>query len=324
MYNKIIGYFFGFILGLSIFSVSSIHIIETGNVGVKSALGQIQPEELSPGINFALPIIQKIEPVFTKTVMVNYTGQIQKPDTEELYYEKTLLGEDESGLELGIDLLVEVNPVMNQMADMFINVGRQGFDKKVLQPIRGVSRKVMGQFKADLIMKQRKQVEELLRVELEKQFSKNPYFELVNVQLKKIYLPSKVKNAIERVALAKQAAKEKQELIISNENIAKSKIALAEGDAKSREIRASGLAKAAVLAAKGKATAMVLKANAKAKVISIEADALAIANGKISKSLTPSLLKQNSIEAWSKGGAKVPKFVGSDSQFIYQIKSDSK
>jgi regulator of protease activity HflC (stomatin/prohibitin superfamily) len=311
---------FGIILiSIIMIGINSLKIIETGNVGVKSTLGQIEKNELKPGLNFAIPMFQKIEPVFTKTIMVNYTGSHQKPDTEELYSEATLQGEDETGLELGIDLLVEVNPVMNQMADMFIAVGRQGFEKKVLQPIRGVSRKVMGQFKAELIMKQRKQVEEMLRKELKLQFEKNPFFELVNVQLKKIYLPIKVKNAIERVALAKQSAKEKQELIVSNSNLAKSKVVLAKGDADSREIRAAGLAKAAVLAAKGKAEAMVLKATAKAKVIKLEADARAKANKEISKSLTEKLIKQNSVEAWQSGGAKVPQFVGSNSQFIYDI-----
>ena len=302
----------GGLLGISLFSVlawNSIHIIETGNVGVKSSVGQIDKTELKPGLNFAIPVIQKIEPVFTKTVMINYSGMTEKNDTEELYSERTLMGEDESGLELGIDLLVEVNPVMSQMADMYIDVGRQGFDKKVLQPIRGVSRKVLGQFKAELIMSQRKEVEAMLGKELERQFQENPYFELVNVQLKKIYLPSKVKSAIERVALAKQDAKAKQEQIIANENLAKSKVALAKGEAQAIEANANGVAKA-----------MIAKANAKAKVIKLESEALAKANNLIAKSLTPALIQQNTVDAWKIGGAKVPNFVGGGgSQFIFDL-----
>ncbi len=88
---------------------SSIQVIETGNVGVKSTLGQIDRDELSPGLNFAMPIFQKIEKVFTKTIMVNYTPE-QRADSQEVYYERSLQGEDRTGLEMGIDLIVEVSP----------------------------------------------------------------------------------------------------------------------------------------------------------------------------------------------------------------------
>jgi len=306
-------------LFLLITGINSLHIIETGNVGVKSNLGTINPDELNPGVNFAIPFIEKIEPVFTKTIMVNYTGTDKKADTEEFYTETTLQGEDSSGLPLGIDLLVEVEPVSNQMADMFISVGRQGFDKKVLQPIRGVSRKVLGQFKAENIMKLRKEVEMSLRAEMDAQFAKNPYYKVVNIQLKKIYLPTKVKEAIEKVQLAKQQAKQAHEEIIKNKNLAQSKIEIATGEALAREATAKGIAKATVLEATANAEAKVLAAKANAQVIKLNADAQAIANDKIAKSLTSDLIRNNSIDAWKSGGSKVPQFVGAGSQFIYDI-----
>jgi regulator of protease activity HflC (stomatin/prohibitin superfamily) len=72
----------GVVSAIMIFN--SLHIIETGNVGVKSTMGQIEREELKPGLNFAMPIISKIENVFTKTIMVNYTPE-QKPDSEDRF-----------------------------------------------------------------------------------------------------------------------------------------------------------------------------------------------------------------------------------------------
>ena len=274
-----------------------ITIIETGNVGVKSTLGQIERVEMKPGLNWAMPIFSKIEPVFTKTIMVNYTS-IQKEDSNELYYENSLKGEDTTGLEMAIDLIVEVEPQSDQMADMFIEVGRQGFEKKVIQPVRGGARKVLGQYSAESIMSKRKMLESDLKKELDSLFAKNPYFKLVNVQLKKIYLPKRVQDAIERVQLAKQEAKAKKEQIVANKALAQSKVELAIGEAQ----------------------AVREKAKAEADRITIEAKAKAKANLEISKSLTTELIRLKKIEAWQKGGSQVPKFVGSgDSSFLIQV-----
>ncbi len=263
---------------------SSYRIIETGNVGVKTTLGKIDPVELKPGIHFIIPGFQKIEDVFTKTVMVNYTDK-PKQDTREINYEYSLKGEDKTGLDMAIDLIVEVKPVANKMADMFINVGRQGFEKKVLQPIRGVAREVLGQYQAENIMSQRSKLEQNLREALNKKFDMNPYYKLVNVQLKKIYLPKRVREAIEKVQLAKQEAKAKLQLIEANKAVAESKVELAKGEAQSIQI----------------------KAKAKADKILIEAKARAQANDLLNKSLTSMLLKDKAIEAWKYGGAAMPK-----------------
>jgi len=302
--NKI-GTILGGIFIFGIFLFSGITIIETGNVGIKSHLGKIEKKELSPGVNWAMPIISKIEPVFTKTIMINYTGGKQKPDTKEIYTEKSLNGEDKTGLEMAIDMIVEVSPQPTKMADMYIEVGRQGFDKKVLQPIRGGARKVLGQFNAELIMSQRKEVEHQLRKELTTLFDKNPYYRLDNVQLKKIYLPIKVKNAIEAVQLAKQLSKKSLELVVKAQNDAKSTVAIAQGQANAMKIKAQG-----------KANAIVIGAKAKAESIKIVAIAQAKANEVISKSLTNKILKNNAIKKWN---GKKSKFQAGNSGLILDL-----
>jgi len=275
----------GFVAVLALVFLSlSYTIIETGNVGVKKTLGKIDPEELKPGVHFIVPGIQKIEDVFTKTVMVNYTDK-PKRDTKEINYEYSLKGEDRTGLDMAIDLIVEVKPVSDKMADMFIEVGRQGFEKKVIQPIRGVAREVLGQYNAENIMSQRSVLEKDLKKALQEKFATNPYYKLVNVQLKKIYLPKKVREAIERVQLAKQEAKAKLQLIQANKAVAESKVELAKGEAQSIQIRAK----------------------AKADKILVEARARAKANDLVNKSLTPLLLQNKAIEAWKAGGAQMPK-----------------
>jgi regulator of protease activity HflC (stomatin/prohibitin superfamily) len=308
--KSIFGAVAGLVIAITIFN--SAHIIETGNVGVKSTMGQIDRQELSPGLNFALPIISKIENVFTKTIMVNYTPD-QKKDTQEVYYERSLKGEDRTGLEMGIDLIVEVNPISDKMSDMYIEVGREGLLKKVLQPIRGASRKVLGQYNAESVMSKRKELEDGIEKELTRIFAKNPYYEMVNLQLKKIYLPIRVQEAIERVQLAKQDASSKKEQIVANKALAQSKIELAKGEAQAVRERAQASADSVLIKAKANAEANIIESQAQAK-----------ANLIISTSLTSALIQQNTVEAWKSGGAQVPKFVGSDSQFIFDLNNKKK
>lgn len=303
--KAIIGGVIGLATALVIFN--SIHIIETGNVGVKSTMGQIETKELSPGLNFAMPIISKIENVFTKTIMVNYTPE-QRPDSQEVYYERSLKGEDRTGLEMGIDLIVEVNPQSDKMADMFIDVGREGLMKKVLQPIRGAARKVLGQYNAESVMSMRKELENGIEKELKEIFAQNPYYKMVNIQLKKIYLPIRVQEAIEKVQLAKQDAASKKEQIVANKALAQSKVELAIGEANAVRERAQARADSVLIQAKANAEANIIESQAQAK-----------ANATISESLTSVLIQQNTVEAWKSGGALVPKFVGSDSQFIFDL-----
>ena len=299
----------GVFLALIVFA-SGITIIETGNVGVKSRIGKIDPVELSPGFNWAMPIIEKIEPVFTKTIMINYSGGNKgKIDTEEINYERTLKGEDVTGLELGIDLTVEVSPVSDKQADQFIEVGRSGFDKKVLQPIRSVARQVMSSFKAEEIMSKRAEVRAMISSKLQKEFENNPYYRLEGeIQLKKIYLPIKVKNAIERVQIMKQAAKEAQQQIVKQTAIANSAIETAKGEAQSLRTNAQGRADAVEIRARAEANAIAIKSAAQAK-----------ANKLLAESLSPILVKSQAINAWKSGGSQVPR-VSETIPFIGNIK----
>jgi len=301
------------IVGFVIYEVRDhIKIIETGNVGVETNLGQIERKELKPGIHFQIPIIQKIEDVYTKTIMVNYTdgkervvnGRVVKvlpKDTKGINYEYSLRGEDTTGLEMAIDMIVEVKPVENEMADMFIEVGRDGFEKKVLQPIRGIARTVLGQYKAENIMSQRRELANDIRKGLSEIFSRNPYYKLVNVELKKIYLPPKVQKAIEKVQLAKQEAKAKEQLIKANAALAQSKVELAKGEARAVEI----------------------KAKAEAQKIKIEAEAQSKANLEIAKSLTPELIELKQIKAWEKGGSQIPRIMTGDKGLNLFVKETS-
>lgn len=265
--------------------INGFQIIETGNVGVRSTLGQIDRDEVQPGLRFAIPFIQTIEPVFTKTVMVNYSStESKKNDSLEINYEPTLMGEDANGLPLGIDLTVEVAPVDNLMADMYIETGREGFDKKVVQTVRSVGRKVLSGFEADIVMTKRTELNSGLTNDLNTAFEGSRYFKLASVQLKQIVLPPKVKEAIETVALQRQQAAASRE-----------QIAVRDAEAEALKKKAGGEAEAARISAQGRADA-----------VTIEADAQAKAYLKINAALSDRVIALETVKAWQAGGSQVP------------------
>ena len=278
--------------------LGGVTIIETGNVGVRSMLGQIDSEEVKPGMRYAIPVIETIEPVFTKTVMVNYSStEGNKGDSQEINFEPTLMGEDAKGLPLGIDLTVEVAPVDELMADMYIEVGRQGFDKKVIQTIRSVGRKVLSKYEADTVMTKRAELTADISRELTDAFAVSKYYRLANVQMKQIVLPTKVKDAIEGVALQRQQA-----------SAAREKIEVRAAEAESLKRQAEGEAEAARIAARGRADA-----------VAIEADAQSKAYVKLNAALTDRLVKLETVKAWAAGGSKVPMVQGGGSGMILNV-----
>lgn len=280
---------FGVLIFVGLIFMSGFTVIESGNVGVKSVLGRIDTDELESGWHWVVPMVAKIERVFTKTVMVNYsTSEGQRGDTEEIIYEPTLMGEDKTGLPLGVDLTVEVKPIDKMMADMYIDVGRSGFNKMVIQTVRSVGRRVMSNYNAESIMTMRKDVESDLERELHSEYDDNKYYRLVNVQLKAIVLPTKIKEAIEVVAIRKQEA------------------AAAEQQIKTREAEARSVMEVS----KGKAEAVKIESKGRADAILIEAEAQAKANDLLSRSLTDKVLTREWIDAWRTGGSRVPQVLG--------------
>ena len=50
------------IVFVGLFLLSTIVLIESGNVGVRKTLGTVNPEEVAPGLNFKLPAVSKVWP----------------------------------------------------------------------------------------------------------------------------------------------------------------------------------------------------------------------------------------------------------------------
>lgn len=259
-------------------------IINSGQMGILATMGKFNEKPLSDGIHFFVPILQKVLIVDTKVRIINYTsvedaGEIIKQGSG-IIRKNSISVLDARGLPVSIDLTVQyrLNP---DKAPQTIKAWGLSWEDKIINPVvRDVVRSAVGQHTAELLPTKRdeiaKAIDDGIRTDIENQ--KGQPVQLLTVQLREIILPTKIKEQIERVQIAKQEAERtKYEVERANQEALK-KAALAEGTAKARIIEAKGQADA----------------------IKIEADANAYENKVISSSLTNNLLELRQIEVQGK------------------------
>jgi len=287
------------VLGFMALTKTGFAIVNDGERGVMKTGTQYEMTEIQPGYHFFIPIYQSIDIDTIRPKLINYSrSEANKADSELLIFEPVLQGLDKKGIPIKLALSIEVKPVSDQLAEMYKNDGdfENAFYKKVLQVNRDAVQSTISKFQVDSIMDHRSEVEKTLVEKLQLSYSKNPYFKLVNINLKDIIVPQKIADKMEDVQVAKQTALASFELVKKAEN-----------EAAAREAQAQGESNAVKIAAQGRASAILVEATAQAK-----------ANKLVSESLTDKILRNNAIQTWN---GVTPTMVGSEnSQFIYSIK----
>jgi len=281
--NKPIVWIIGILIILGIFAKPFV-VINQGEVGILSTTGKFDDKPLGAGMHFYIPILQKVYIVDTRVHIINYkrNAEVGSMNDEsgsiKLYPAINVL--DSRGLPVTIELTVgyRLNPAT--AAQTIANYGFNWEDKIINPLVRDVVRNVIGRFPAEDLPIKRNQISTLINAEIEKQLEKlqfNPVI-LESIQLREIVLPQKIKDQIEAVQIAKQQAERVKYEVLTAEQEAQKRAALARGVADAKKIQAQG----------------------EADAVTIKAKADANANKLISNSLTPKLLKLKQIEVQGK------------------------
>lgn len=281
--NKPIVWIIGILIILGIFAKPFV-VINQGEVGILSTTGKFDDKPLGAGMHFYIPILQKVYIVDTRVHIINYkrNAEVGSMNDEsgsiKLYPAINVL--DARGLPVTIELTVgyRLNPAT--AAQTIANYGFNWEDKIINPLVRDVVRNVIGRFPAEDLPIKRNQISTLINAEIEKQLEKlqfNPVI-LESIQLREIVLPQKIKDQIEAVQIAKQQAERVKYEVLTAEQEAQKRAALARGVADAKKIQAQG----------------------EADAVTIKAKADANANKLISNSLTPKLLKLKQIEVQGK------------------------
>lgn len=268
------------ILIIFVILIKPFVIINSGEMGIKSNTGKYDPEPITPGLHFFLPFIQKITIIDTRIRQINYASF--EGANENLSFGSGVINKnsisvlDSRGLPVFIDVTVQYRLNPSQVPQTIATWGLN-WENKIIDPVvRDVVRSVVGKYTAEELPTNRNTIAAQIEEGIGKTISTQPNkpVELRAVQLREIILPSKVKEQIERVQIAKQEAERaKYEVERANQEALK-KAALAEGEAN-----------ATIISAKGKAAA-----------VKIQADAQAYSNKEIANSLNDSLLTLKQIE----------------------------
>lgn len=259
-------------------------IINSGEMGIKATTGKFEPIPMDPGFHLFIPFIQQVFIVDTKVRIMNYSssedlGEVMQRGSG-IKKNAAISVLDARGLPVSIELTVQYKLEPSTAPQTIATWGLAWEDKIINPVVRDVTRAVVGKFNAEELPQRRNEIavniEEGIRKAIDAQPGKP--VELLTMQLREILLPTKIKEQIEKVQVAKQEVERtRYEVEIANQQALK-RAAEAEGQAKARQINAQG----------------------EANAVKIEAEAGAYANKKISESISEPLLKLRQIEVQGK------------------------
>ena len=274
-------------IGFALFVLKPFTIINSGEVGIKINTGKFEQKPLEAGLHFYIPVIQKIIPVNTRIRMITYSdirtgelGDAYRNLDGGLKRNPAITVLDKRGLTVNIDLAVQYR-LKAETAPATIEKWGASWEEKIINSkVREVVRDVVGRYTAEQLPEMRNEIAAAIERKVKDSVDSLPNQPVVltSVELRTINLPTKIKDQIERVQIAKQD------------------VTIAEQEKE----KAKQQAQRAAEVARGEAERNRIEAQGEADKIRIEAEEQAKANELISRSLTSELLQLEQIKTQAK------------------------
>ena len=275
------------IIGFALFALKPFTIINSGEVGIKVNTGKFEQESLPAGLHFYIPVLQKIIPVNTRIRLITYSdvttgalGDSYRGFEGGLRRNPAISVLDKRGLTVNIDIAVQYR-LKAESAPATIEKWGSSWEEKIINSkVREVVRDVVGQYTAEQLPEMRNEIAAAIETKVKDSVDSLPNKPVIltSVELRTINLPTKIKDQIERVQIAKQ------------------EVTIAEQEKE----KAKQQAQKAAEVAKGEAERNRIEAQGEADKIRIEAEEQAKANTLISRSLTAELLELEQIKTQGK------------------------
>ena len=274
-------------IAFGMFVLKPFTIINSGEVGIKINTGKFEQKPLDAGLHFFIPVLQKIIPVNTRIRLITYSnvstgalGDSYRGFEGGLRRNPAITVLDKRGLTVNIDIAVQYRLKAASAPATIEKWGSSWEEKIINSKVREVVRDVVGQYTAEQLPEMRNQIASAIETKVKEsvdQLDGAPVV-LESVELRTINLPTKIKDQIERVQIAKQD------------------VTIAEQEKE----KAKQQAQKAAEIAKGEAERNRIEAQGEADKIRIEAEEQAKANTLISSSLTSQLLELEQIKTQGK------------------------
>ena len=227
----------GVLLALVGLVMSSVKVIEPGQVGVQSLFGKVQPDVLESGLHFIDPVVDVTE----------FDSRTQNYTMSAVTNEGDKTGDDairvlsSDGLEVTIDLSVLYRVNADKTPFILQNLGTDYVEKIVRPVARTAIRDNAVSYEAVALYSTRRQeFQDKIYKAISTGFAKNG-IELQNVLVRNITLPASVKASIESKINAEQDAQKMQFVLQKERQEADRKRVEAQGIADYQKILSTGL-----------------------------------------------------------------------------------
>jgi len=274
-------------IGFALFIIKPFIIINSGEVGIKINTGKFEEKPLDAGLHFFIPVFQKIIPVNTRIRMITYSdvrtgelGDAYRSLEGGLKRNPAITVLDKRGLTVNIDIAVQYRLKAETAPATIERWGASWEEKIINSKMREVVRDVVGRYTAEQLPEMRNEIAKAIETKVKESVDSLPGqpVALASVELRTINLPTKIKDQIERVQIAKQD------------------VTIAE----QQKEKAKQEAQRAAEVARGEAERNRIEAQGEADKIRIEAEEQAKANKLISDSLSPQLIELEQIKTQAK------------------------
>lgn len=204
--------------------VSSIRIVESGQVGIRVRLGKVTNKTTSEGINFQIPLVEKIEKLNIRVQKTEVTTNSSSKDLQDV----------------DMSLVVNYRIDKEKAINLYKTVGKN-YEIIILEPaIEEEIKAVTSRYTAEELITQRSKVSEEAKQELDKKVSK--YGIIINeFNITNFKFSEEFSKAIEEKQVAEQKVlTAKQEL--EKERIeAEKQVVAAEAEKKANELKQQSL-----------------------------------------------------------------------------------
>lgn len=205
-------------------AIGSFAVVPAGSTGIKVRMGAVQDTSLKEGLNFKIPLAEKIVLMDNRTQIATITGNSASKDLQTV---------DNS-----IAVNFRINPETS--ASLYKNVGVSYKDTIIIPAIQESTKSVIAKYTAEELITKRTDVGEGIKNELVNKLS-NYGISIQNLNIVDFSFSDEFDKAIEAKQTAQQQALKAQEDLTRIEIEAKQKVVEAEGQAKANSAIAQSI-----------------------------------------------------------------------------------
>ncbi len=212
---------------LLILGFSSTYTISEGYIGVKYRFGKIVADDLQPGLNFKLPLVETVSRVDIREQIYESSTSAYTKDTQTV-----------ENLQFKLNYYYD----QSQLSDIIRNIGIGNVESKLVIPqLMSIVKNEIGQFRAEELIQNRTVVQENIEDKIGESLQQNGII-VTAFALENVDFEDGFEEAVRAKVVAEQDALKMQNKTKETEELARQTVIQAEAEAESQKIEAEAQA----------------------------------------------------------------------------------